>query len=348
MQHKIESTRRATARSLTLTLTLSLSLSFCLGVALSASVALPQAHAQAQAQQPPAFPSRPLRLVVAFPPGATTDTIARLMQPRLAEALGQSVVIDNRGGAGGNIGAQIVARSAPDGHVLLGTSVAFAVNVSLFSRPGFAIRDFAPVAMATLTPNILFVHPSVKATSLKELLALSRTERLSYASSGTGTTTHLAAEVLFRQLNNVDITHVPHTPAAAVTAVLGGQVPIGSTSMPPAVPLSQAGKIRPIAVTSARRSAALPEVPTVAELGYPGFADYTWIAFLAPAGTPGRVVGQLNAEINRALNAPDVRERMNALAIEPTPMTAAEFEKVLRNDVERYAKVVRQLGLKAD
>ena len=294
------------------------------------------------------YPSKPVRIIVPYAPGGGLDVVGRPLAQRLAEAFGQPLVIDNRGGAGGNIGAQIVAKSAPDGHVLLGTSVAFAVNVSLFARPGFAIRDFAPVAMATLTPNILFVHPSVKASSLKELLALARSERLSYASSGTGTTTHLAAEVLFRQLNNVDITHVPHTPAAAVTAVLGGQVPIGSTSMPPAVPLSQAGKIRPIAVTSAKRSAALPDVPTVAELGYPGFADYTWIAFLAPAGTPAPVVGRLNAEINRALNAADVRDRMNALAIEPTPMTAAEFDKVLRRDVERYAKVVKQLGLKAD
>jgi tripartite-type tricarboxylate transporter receptor subunit TctC len=295
-----------------------------------------------------AFPDKSIKFLVPWPPGGATDQVARILAIPLTIELGVSVFVENKGGAGGNIGAQIVAKSAPDGHVLLGTSVAFAVNVSLFSRPGFAIRDFAPVAMATLTPNILFVHPSVKATSLKELLALARTERLSYASSGTGTTTHLAAEVLFRQLNNVDITHVPHTPAAAVTAVLGGQVPIGSTSMPPAVPLSQSGKIRPIAVTSARRSAALPDVPTVAELGYPGFADYTWIAFLAPAGTPAPVVNRLNAEINRALNAPDVRERMNALAIEPTPMSPAEFDKVLRHDVERYAKVVKQLGLKAD
>ena len=317
--------------------------------ALAIGLPLAGTAAQVVAQaQPSSFPSRPLRVVVAFPPGATTDTIARLLQPRLAEAFGQTMVIDNRGGAGGNIGAQIVAKAAPDGHTLLGTSVAFAVNVSLFSRPGFEIRDFVPVAMATLTPNILFVHPSVKATSLKELLALARTERLSYASSGTGTTTHLAAEVLFRQLNKVDITHVPHTPAAAVTAVLGGQVPIGSTSMPPAVPLSQAGKIRPIAVTSAKRSATLPDVPTVAELGYPGFADYTWIAFLAPAGTPAPVVARINTEINRALEAPDVRERMNGLAIEPTPMSPAAFGAVLRNDVERYAKVVKQLGLKAD
>jgi tripartite-type tricarboxylate transporter receptor subunit TctC len=295
-----------------------------------------------------AFPSRPVRLVVAFPPGAATDTIARIVQPRLAEAFGQPVLVDNRGGAGGNIGAQIVAKAAPDGHTLLATSVAFSVNVSLFSKPGYTIKDFAPVAMATLTPNILFVHPSVKATNLKDLLALARKEPMSYASSGTGTTTHLAAEVLFRQLNKLDITHVPHTPAAAVTAVVGGQVPIGSTSMPPAVPLASAGKVRAIAVTSAKRSPALPDVPTVAELGFPGFADYTWVAFLAPAGTPPAVVKQLNAEINRALTSADVRERMAGLAFEPTPMSPAEFEKVLRNDVERYAKVVKELGLKAD
>jgi len=295
-----------------------------------------------------AFPSRPIRLVVAFPPGATTDTIARLVQPKLSEALGQPVLVDNRGGAGGNIGAQIVTKALPDGHTLLATSVAFAVNVSLFTKPGYSIKDFAPVAMGTLTPNILFVHPSVKATNLKELLALARSQPMSYASSGTGTTTHLAAEVLFRQLNKLDITHVPHTPAAAVTAVVGGQVPIGSTSMPPAVPLTQAGKIRAIAVTSAKRSPALPDVPTVAELGYPGFADYTWVAFLAPAGTPAAVVKQLNAEINRALTSPEVRERMTGLALDATPMSPAEFDKVLRSDVERYAKVVKALELKAD
>jgi tripartite-type tricarboxylate transporter receptor subunit TctC len=312
-------------------------------VALMVAASVPVGDILAQA-----FPSRPIRMVIAFPPGATTDTIARLVQPKLAEAFGQPVLIDNRGGAGGNIGAQIVARAAPDGHTLLATSVAFAVNVSLFSKPGYAIRDFAPVAMGTLTPNILFVHPSVKATSLKELLALARTQPMSYASSGTGTTTHLAAEVLFRQLNKLDITHVPHTPAAAVTAVVGGQVPIGSTSMPPAVPLAQSGKIRALAVTSAKRAPALPDVPTVAELGFPGFADYTWVAFLAPAGTPAAVVKRLNEEINRSLTANDVRERMTGLALDATPMTPAEFDKVLRNDVERYAKVVRQLDLKAD
>jgi tripartite-type tricarboxylate transporter receptor subunit TctC len=312
-------------------------------VALMVAASVPVGDILAQA-----FPSRPIRMVIAFPPGATTDTIARLVQPKLAEAFGQPVLIDNRGGAGGNIGAQIVARAAPDGHTLLATSVAFAVNVSLFSKPGYAIRDFAPVAMGTLTPNILFVHPSVKATSLKELLALARTQPMSYASSGTGTTTHLAAEVLFRQLNKLDITHVPHTPAAAVTAVVGGQVPIGSTSMPPAVPLAQSGKIRALAVTSAQRAPALPDVPTVAELGFPGFADYTWVAFLAPAGTPAAVVKRLNEEINRSLTANDVRERMTGLALDATPMTPAEFDKVLRNDVERYAKVVRQLDLKAD
>ncbi|MBC7781763.1 MAG: tripartite tricarboxylate transporter substrate binding protein [Proteobacteria bacterium] len=312
-------------------------------VACASVLSLPVVEAGAQA-----FPSRPVRLVVAFPPGATTDTIARLVQPKLSEALGQPVLIDNRGGAGGNIGAQIVAKAAPDGHTLLGTSVAFAVNVSLFSKAGYAIRDFAPVAMGTLTPNLLFVHPSVKATNLKELLALARREPLSYASSGTGTTTHLAAEVLFRQLNKLDITHVPHTPAAAVTAVLGGQVPIGSTSMPPAVPLAQSGKIRAIAVTSAKRSPAMPDVPTVAELGFPGFADYTWIAFFAPAGTAGAVIEKLNAEINRALTSPEVRERMSVLALDATPMSPAEFEKVLRNDVDRYAKIVKALDLKAD
>ena len=294
------------------------------------------------------FPNRPIRIVVAFPPGGATDVLARLVQPKLADTFGRSVLVDNRGGAGGNIGAQIVARSAPDGHTLLVTSVAFAVNVSLFSKPGYEIADFAPVAMGTLAPNIIFVHPSVKAGNLKELIALARREPMSYASSGTGTTTHLAAEMLFRQLNKLDVTHVPHTPAAAANTVVAGQVPIGSTSMPPMVPLAQAGKVRPIAVTSATRASVLPDVPTVAELGYPGFADYTWAGVLAPAQVPAAVIRRLNAEINRALTSQDVRERMLALASEPNPMTPAEFGKLLRSDVERYRKMVRELGLKAD
>jgi tripartite-type tricarboxylate transporter receptor subunit TctC len=316
--------------------------------ALVAGLASAPAFAQTPAKAAGAdFPTKPIRILVAFPPGASTDIIARLIAPKLTEAWGQNVIIENRGGAGGNIGAQVAARANNDGYTLLGTSVAFAVNVSLYANPGYAIKDFTPVIQAASTPNIFFVHPSVPANSLAELIALAKTKPMSYASSGTGTTTHLAMELL-KTLAKVDIQHVPYSPATAVTAVVGGQVPIGSTSMPPAVPLIKGNRIRGIAVTSAKRSPALPEIPTVAEQGFPGFADYTWFAFFAPAGTPMPIVNKLNAEIQRALQAPDVKERLAGLSFDVTPNTAAEFAKTLNAEVAQYAKVVKASGAKAD
>ncbi len=316
--------------------------------ALVAGLASASALAQAPAKAAGAdFPTKPIRILVAFPPGASTDIIARLIAPKLTEAWGQNVIIENRGGAGGNIGAQVAARANNDGYTLLGTSVAFAVNVSLYANPGYAIKDFTPVIQAASTPNIFFVHPSVPANSLAELIALAKTKPMSYASSGTGTTTHLAMELL-KTLAKIDIQHVPYSPATAVTAVVGGQVPIGSTSMPPAVPLIKGNRIRGLAVTSAKRSPALPEIPTVAEQGFPGFADYTWFAFFAPAGTPMPIVNKLNAEIQRALQAPDVKERLAGLSFDVSPNTAAEFAKTLNAEVAQYAKVVKASGAKAD
>lgn len=304
--------------------------------------------AQVFAQGTPAvYPTKPIRILVAFPPGASTDIIARLIAPKLTEAWGQNVIIENRGGAGGNIGAQVAARANNDGYTLLGTSVAFAVNVSLYADPGYAIKNFTPVIQAASTPNIFFVHPSVPANTLAELIALAKTKPMSYASSGTGTTTHLAMELL-KTLARIDIQHVPYSPATAVTAVVGGQVPVGSTSMPPAVPLIKGNRIRGLAVTSAKRSPALPEIPTVAEQGFPGFADYTWFGFFAPAGTPMPIVNKLNAEIQRALQAPDVKERLAALSFDVIPNTPAEFAKTLSAEVAQYAKVVKASGAKAD
>lgn len=295
-----------------------------------------------------AYPERPIRIIVAFPPGASTDVVSRLVGQKITEHWGQNVIIDNRGGAGGNIGAQLAARATPDGYTLLATSVAFAVNVSLYSKPGYAIADFVPIVQGPSTPNVIFVHPSVAANNLGELLALARAKPLSYASSGTGTTTHLGMELLFRNLNKIEITHVPYGPAQAVNAVVGGQVPIGSTSMPPAVPLIKAGRIRGLAVTSARRSAALPDIPTVAEQGFPGFADYTWFSFFAPAGTPFAIVRKLNGEINRVLDLPDVREKLAQLSLDVTPNTPEQFASTLQTEVAKYAKVVKDSGARAD
>jgi tripartite-type tricarboxylate transporter receptor subunit TctC len=294
------------------------------------------------------YPQRPIRIVVAFPPGASTDIVARLVGQKLSESWGQNVVIENRPGAGGNIGSQIALRANPDGYTLLMNSSAIAVNVSLYSKPGYTMKDFIPVLQGPTTPNLISVHPSVKAGTLQELIALARTTPMSYASSGTGTTPHLDMELLFRSMSKINITHVPYGPAQAVTAVVGNQVPVASTSMPPAVPHVKAGRVRPLAVTSAKRSGVLPDVPTVGESGFAGFADYTWFSFFAPAGTPAAIVNQLNREISRILQLPDVKEKLAAQSLEFTPNSPAEFAATLKAEVDKYAVMVKQSGARVD
>jgi tripartite-type tricarboxylate transporter receptor subunit TctC len=292
--------------------------------------------------------AKPVHIVVGFAPGATTDLVARLVQPKLQEALGQTVVVENKPGAGGNVATQQVKRAAPDGYTLLVTSVAYAVNPSLYPSAGYdPFTDFVPVILAPSTPNIITVHPSVPAKNLKELLALARKEKLSYASSGIGTTTHLSMERL-KMASKVDITHVPYQPAQAVGAAVAGHTQISSTSMPPAVAHVKGGRVRAIAVTSAQRSPALPDVPTVNESGFSGFDDLTWTAFFAPAGTPADLVNRINSEVTRALSAPDVRERLQQLGLEWRSNTSGEFAAFLREEVQKWAQAVKDSGAKAD
>jgi tripartite-type tricarboxylate transporter receptor subunit TctC len=296
-----------------------------------------------------AYPEKPLKIVVAFPPGSSTDIVARALSQPLSEALGQSVIVENRPGAGGNIGTVAVARSAADGYTLLMHSVAYSVNPSLYSKAGYDIgKELTGVAMAAVSPNILYVHPSVKANSLKELLALAPTEKLSYASSGNGTTTHLGAELLFRNLAKVDILHAPYSPAAAANAVVSGQVPVGSTSIPPVVQLAKAGKVRPLAVTSSKRSGALPDVPTVAELGYPGFEANTWFAMLAPAGTPKEVLDRLNSEVNKILQNKALNDSFAAQSLETVRMDRPTLDAYLGAEAKKWGQVVQQTGAKVD
>jgi len=291
---------------------------------------------------------RPIQLVIGFAPASSTDIVARLVAPKVAEALGQSVVVENRPGAGGNVAAQQVKRAAPDGYTLLVTSVAYAVNPSLYANAGYdPLKDFVGVAQGPSTPNIITVHPSVPARNLAELIELAKKQPLSYASSGIGTSTHLSVERI-KMARKVDITHVPYQPAAAVGAVVGGHTQVSSTSLPPAVPHVKAGRVRPIAVTSAQRSAVLPEVPTVNEQGFADFDDLTWFAFFAPAGTPEGVVARLNGEINRALEAPEVHERLAQLGLDWKRATVPEFAAFLRAEVAKWAKAVRESGAKAD
>ena len=315
-------------------------------VARFVAVLLVACAAAASAQDWPK--QKPIHLVVGFAPASTTDLVARLVAPRLQEALGQSVLVDNRPGASGNVAAQQVKRAAPDGYTLFVTSVAYAVNPSLYANAGYdPLQDFVPVILGPSTPNIIGVHPSVPAKNLKELIELARKTPLSYASSGVGTTTHLSMERIKLQAK-VDITHVPYQPAQAVGAAVAGHTQISSTSMPPAVAQVKSGKLRPIAVTSAQRSPALPDVPTVNEQGLAGFDDLTWTAFFAPAGMSQDLVNRLNSEINRALLAPEVRERLAQLGLEWTSNTSGDFAVFLRSEIDKWSRAVKESGAKAD
>ena len=294
-----------------------------------------------------AIPEKPIRFVVAFAPGSSTDIVARLIAEQLSASLGQPVIVENKPGAGGNIATQGVMNGPADGHTLLFHSVAYAVNPTLFGNAGYdAVKDLQAVALAGFTPNLLYVHPDVKANNLPELLALARNGKLAYASSGNGTTTHLGAEWLFRGLAKVDVTHVPFQPAAATNAVVSGQVPIASTSMPPAVPFAKTGKVRPIAVMSLKRSPALPDVPTVAELGYKDFEANTWFAVFAPAKTPAAVLDLLNAEINKAQAVKSVLERFDTLSLEPGRMDRATLRRYVETEVLKWGQLVKELNIK--
>jgi tripartite-type tricarboxylate transporter receptor subunit TctC len=292
--------------------------------------------------------AKPITFTVAFAPGSSTDIVARTVGQKMSDSLGQSVVIENKPGAGGNIGAQLIKRAAPDGYNILVISVSVAVNPSLYPNAGYdTLADFAPVALGPSTPNIITVHPSMPVNSVAELIAHAKKEKLSYASSGIGTTTHLSMERM-KIATGVDITHVPYQPAAAIGAVVAGHTQVSSTSMPPAVPQVKAGKLRALAVTSAQRSPALPDVPTMRESGFNDFDDLTWFGFFAPAGTPPAVVARLNAEINKAMALPDVVAKFAEQGLTARPNTAAEFTTFLRAEIPKWAKAVKDSGAKVD
>ena len=299
----------------------------------------------AQAEWPKA---KPVTLLVAFAPGASSDIVARSLTQKLNELTGGNFVVENRGGAGGNIASAQVKRAAPDGYTILVHSVAFAVNPSLYADAGYdALKDFVPVALGPKTPNIFTVNPSVAAKTLPELVEAAKKSPFSYASSGIGTTTHLSMERL-KMAAKVDIVHVPYQPAAAVNAVVAGHTQIASTSMPPAVPMIKSGKLKAIAVTSATRSPLLPDVPSITEFGYKEFDDYTWFGFFAPAGTPNDVIVKLNAALNRAMASPEVIERFGQLGMASAPNNTLEFSNFLRAEVPKWAAVVKSSGAKAD
>ncbi len=268
------------------------------------------------AAQAPAYPTKPIRLVVPFPPGGATDILAREVAKHLTEAWGQSVVVDNRPGAGGNIGSELVAKAAPDGYTLeMGTVGTHAINASLYSKmPYDHVKDFVPVILVAGVPNVLEVNPSVPVNSVQELIAYAKANpgKLNFASSGAGTSIHLSGE-LFKVMAGVQMTHVPYKGSApALQDLLGGQVQLMFDNLPPSLPQIKAGKLRALAVTSTTRAPALPDVPTVAEAGLPGFEASSWFGVLAPAGTPPAIVAKLNAEIAKWLTSPEAKEKLAA------------------------------------
>ena len=321
----------------------------CAALSLTATLAILAPHAAAAAD---AYPAKPVRFVVAFPPGGGTDIIARSIAQKLAERIAQQVVVDNRPGAGGNIGTDMVAKSAPDGYTLLmGSAGPLAINASLFGKMPFdPIKDLAPVTLAASTPNVLVVHPALRAATLKELIALAKARpgEINFASSGHGTPAHLAGE-LFNLMAGVKMVHVPYKGAApALADLLGGQVQIMFSTMPPALPHVRDGKLRALAVTSAKRSPAAPELPTVDETALPGFEANTWHGVVVPAGTPGAIVARLNREIVAILRLPDVVERFSSQGAEALGSTPEEFAAYIKSETLKWAKVVRDSGAKAE
>jgi len=299
-----------------------------------------------------AYPTKPIRLVVPFPAGGPTDIVARTVSQKLSESLGQSVVIDIRGGAGGVIGTELVVKSPADGYtLLLGTIGGLAVAMSLYPGRGYdTLRDLAPITHGVTVTNILVVHPSLPVRSVKELLALARAKpgTLNYASSGSGTITNLAGE-LFKNLARVDIVHVPFKGGApALTALLSGEVSMNFENSLIVLPHIKSGKVRALAVTGAQRSRSVPDLPTIAEAGLPGYSASGWYGFVAPAATPRDIVTRLAGEFNRILKQPDVVERLSAQGAEPVGGTPEQFGAFIRDEINKWAKLVKSANMQAE
>jgi tripartite-type tricarboxylate transporter receptor subunit TctC len=305
----------------------------------------------AAAAQAGDFPTKAIRLVVPFPPGGATDAAARLVAVKMSEHWGQPVLVDNRAGAGGNVGSDMVAKSPADGYTLvMGVTGSHAINTSLYSKmPYDPVADFVAISQVAVVPNVLVVHPSVPAKNLAELMALAKKEpgKLNYASLGNGTAAHLGMEMLKSEAG-VDITHVPYKGSApAVSDLLAGQVQMMVDGLPSALPHVKAGKLRAIAITSLHRAPSLPDLPTIAET-YPGFYADAWSGLFAPKGTPQPVVDKLSAEVQRILKLPEVREKLAALGAEPVGSTQAEFAAHVKKEIGKWAKVVKTSGAKVD
>ena len=298
------------------------------------------------------YPTKPVRFVITFPAGGPTDVVVRLVGQRLTEEWGQPMIIDNRGGAGGIVGTEIVAKAAPDGYsFLVGTAGGMTINPALQSKLVYdPFRDFTPVGMLVMNPQILVAHPSVAAKNVKELVALAKSKpgQLNFASAGTGTATHLGLELL-KLTTGLDAVHVPYKGGApATTDLIAGQVQLLWVSIPSVLPHVKGGRLRALAVSTAKRSASAPDVPTVAESGYPGFEYSNWNALFAPAKTPAAIVRRVNASVVKALSEADVAQKLSSQGADPAPGTPEELARYMRNDHERWKKVIKSAGIKPD
>jgi tripartite-type tricarboxylate transporter receptor subunit TctC len=312
-------------------------------IGLLAAATLPAA-----AQQ---YPDRPIRLVVPYAPGGGTDLTSRLIALRLTESFKQQVIVDNRAGGASNIGAEITARSAPDGYTIMMAGISFSINVSIFSKLGYdPIKDFDPVSLVATVPLIVVVHPSVPATNIKELIALARAKpgTLNYASGGAGTANHIAGE-LFKYMTGTDIVHVPYKGGGpALADVVGGQVQLLFNTMTSTVGFMNSGKLRALAVTGKRRSPGVPNLPTVAEAGVPGYDVGAWFGIVVPRGTQRAIVNKLNSEIVRITRLPEAREQFAAQGAEAIGSTPEEFAQHLRVEIDKWAKVAKAAKMRAE
>ena len=299
----------------------------------------------------PGYPNKFVRFIVPYAPGGSSDILARTLGQKLGDALGQTFVIDNRPGAGSMLGTDVAAKAPPDGYTIILSDMPHTINPSIHAKvPYDPVKDFSPITLIGVSPMFLFANPSFPAQSVKELIALAKNQpgKFAIASGGTGATTHLAAE-LFQSHAGIRLTHVPYKGAGpAITDVVAGQIPLTFTSMATAAPFAKSGRLRILGVTSAKRLASFPDVPTFDESGVPGLVFEHWWGVMAPAGTPRPIVDTLRSEIVKALAANDVRERFAALAVEPRTNTPEQFRALLESDLKRWAKVVKDAGIKAE
>jgi tripartite-type tricarboxylate transporter receptor subunit TctC len=296
------------------------------------------------------FPAKSIRLILPFPPGGPTDLLGRAVAQKLSEQFGQQVVADNRPGAGGNLGLELAAKAAPDGYTIVLSSPLISISPSLYAKLNYdPVKDLAPISLIAQIQNVLLVHPSVPAKSLKELVAIARAApgKPNYGSGGVGTTTHLAPELL-QSLAGIRLVHVPYKGSGlALVALIGGEIDMLIMAVPAASGQIQAGKVRALAVLSPQRATVIPSVPTSKEAGIQNFEVPIWYGILAPAGVPADIIGRLNAELTRALTAPDMKDRLATVGIEPASSTPEQFGAFIRTEAVRYAKVIKDAGIKA-